>query len=67
MKAFHAVLGGSTNHIGYVDAGVLHGFAVPVDEEFFLGFRTLQTVHVLRFLDFNNFLFSSSNVAGFCM
>ena len=38
MKECVAVGGGGTHEVGYVNPGVLHGFAVPVDEQRVLGF-----------------------------
>ena len=36
MEEFVAIGGGRAHQIGYVDARVLHGFAVPVNKEFVL-------------------------------
>ena len=38
MKEVVAVGGGGAYEIGYVDTRVLHGLAVPVDEEVVFGF-----------------------------
>ena len=36
MEEFVAIGGGCAYQIGYVNAGVLHGFTVPVNKEFVL-------------------------------
>ena len=44
MKEVIAVGGGSAYPIGYMDARVLHGLTVPVDEEVVFGLDALRTI-----------------------
>ena len=39
-----AVGGGGTHGVGHVDTRVLHGFTVPVHEQWVLGIRTLRSI-----------------------